>query len=116
MITIYQGETVEGTMVLFDDDDNQIVDFTGLTIILMITPKFNPQGAVYIDNKPSGDRYAIKTDVNGILHFKFSAQYMKDVTCSASLELSVIDMSGNVSIVKRDDIQVINNEINAVTV
>lgn len=100
---IYQGETLDGHMILTDDEDNLIETLQGISIKLMLRNAFNEYKVIKTLTE-------IKAD--GIIPFSFASAETKKLELSAIIELKVTEtLSGKVRISKKKVLNVIENKI-----
>lgn len=100
---IYAGETLEGTMIVTDDNKEPITDLSVFDdIAIMISNKFDDYSVVLR-----------KEDLNieqEKIHFEFSSEQTKKLDQAAYIELR-FNQGGKVKIAKKELFYVVNNKI-----
>lgn len=100
---IYQGETLEGTMIITDDNKEPITDLSVFEdIAIMISNKYDDYSVVLR-----------KEDLNikqEKIHFEFSSEQTKKLDKAAYIELR-FNQGGKVKIAKKELFYVVNNKI-----
>lgn len=100
---IYQGETLEGTMIVTDDNKEPITDLSVFDdIAIMISNKFDDYSVVLRKENLNIEQEKI--------HFEFSSEQTKKLDKVAMLELKIVKGT-KVKIAKQELFCVIDNKI-----